>query len=211
MACVFGGLLRDAVDPKGGTYYAAMRVTRSRKDASQSRTRHTLVNSSYAAGRGSCLSFPVSTFEKALLTHLKELDPTDVLGTSDSPSVSVIEGELSWIREKKAALAAELLKGDVSEIGASLRQLADREAELKTKLDEAQQKAVKPLEETWRDVRTLADLLDAAPDKEDMRLRSRPPCAAASPQSGSSWCRVGEIVSAQCRFSSRTASAAAAT
>ena len=173
VACVFGGLLHDALDPKGGTYYAAARVTKIRKDPSQRRTRHTLVNSSYAAGRSACLSFPVDTFERALLTHLKELDPAEVLGTSESPNVSVVEGELSWLREKKASLEAELLNGNVAAIANALRQLEAREAELTAKLNDAKERAVKPLEETWSDVKTLADLMDAAPDKEDVRLRLR--------------------------------------
>jgi hypothetical protein len=48
-----------------------------------------------------------------------------------------------------------------------------REAELTAKLDDAEEKAVKPLTDSWRDAKSLADLLDAAPDPEDVRLRLR--------------------------------------
>ena len=44
-----------------------------------------------------------------------------------------------------SALAAELLNGDGSAIATALRQLEVREAELTAKLDDAEEKAVKPL------------------------------------------------------------------
>jgi DNA invertase Pin-like site-specific DNA recombinase len=174
VACVFGGLLHDAMNAKGGTYTVGTRVTRDRKDRSQSRTRHVLVNSSYSAAREPCASFPLDTFERAILSQLRELDPADVLGREEGPAdAAVLEGELAWVRGKKAELEAELLKGDVAEIGSALRSLKAREADLVTKLDQAGQEAAKPMLETWRDAKNLIELLDNAPDKENIRLRLR--------------------------------------
>jgi len=174
VACVFGGLLHDALDASGGTYCVSSRVTRDRKDPSQSRTRYVLVNSAYAAGRATCVSFPVATFERALLSMLQEIDPAEVAGRPEGlADAAVIEGELAWVRERKAALAAELLNGDVAALAAAIRSLEARESELSTKLNQAREEAVRPLEDSWRDSKDLIDLLDKALDREDVRLRLR--------------------------------------
>lgn len=165
VANLFGGLLKNARD--GCTYYAA---TRSDNGC----VSKVLLNQSSIEGRSKCYTFPYATFEKAILSQLREIDPADVLGQGDGPAdATVLRGELDWVRERKAVMAAELLKGDVAVIAAALRGLEVREAELLEKLGEAEEKAVKPLTETWRDAKTLIEMLDNATDPEDVRLRLR--------------------------------------
>jgi DNA invertase Pin-like site-specific DNA recombinase len=167
VANLFGGLLRNARD--GGTYYAA---TRSDNGV----VSRVLLNQSSIEGKSRAWTFPYATFERALLSELRELNPADVLGRPEGPAdADVLRGELDWVLERKAALAGELLKGDLAAIADALRQLTAREAELVGRLDEAAEEAARPLEGTWRDARDLAELLDRAPPEEveDIRLRLR--------------------------------------
>jgi hypothetical protein len=165
VANLFGGLMRNARD--GSTYYAATR-------SDGGRLSKILINKTGIEGRSRYWTFPYATAERALLSHLREIDPADVLGRQDGPAgPAVLQGELAWVRERKAALAAELLKGDVPEIAEALRQMKVREAELVAALDDAEQEAAKPLGESWQEAQTLVGLLDAAPDQEDVRLRLR--------------------------------------
>jgi DNA invertase Pin-like site-specific DNA recombinase len=165
VANLFGGLLRNARD--GSTYYAATR-------SNNGMVSRMLLNQSSIEGRSRCYTFPYATFENAVLSQLREIDPADVLGRKDGPAdTAVLRAELSWVRERKTALAAELLKGDVAALAHALRKLEAREAELAAKLDGAEEKAVKPETETWQDAKSLVQMLDSTPDPEDIRLRLR--------------------------------------
>src|SRR5262249_17788376 len=128
VANVFGGLLRDASD--GGAYYVGTRVEAGK-------TTKFLINRNATEGKCPYRTFPFEAFERSLLALLKEVRPADVTGGSadETADVAVLKGELGWVRERKAALAAELLKGDLAEIAAALRQLGERESELKAKLE----------------------------------------------------------------------------
>jgi DNA invertase Pin-like site-specific DNA recombinase len=186
VANLFAGLLRNARD--GSTYYAAIRVDRPRSDRPHGGKRphppangkpyvtRVLRTQSGIEGRGHNHTFPYAVFERAVLSRLQELDPADVLGQDKPADVTVLQGELDYVKERRAKLAA-LLRGDddVDELVAELRRLKDREAELLGQLDEAQERAAKPLEETWRVAQSLVGLLDGAAgeDREDRRLRLR--------------------------------------
>jgi DNA invertase Pin-like site-specific DNA recombinase len=164
-ANLFGGLLRNARD--GGTYQATYRIDSGKPV-------RVLRCGAYRDGKGSAWSFPLADFERGALSCLKEIDPAEVLPTDTSPDApAVVDAELAWVRERKAALEAELLKGDVAVLADALRKLEARETELTGRLDEAKEEAVKPMAETWADVKTLADLLDEAKDPADVRLRLR--------------------------------------
>jgi DNA invertase Pin-like site-specific DNA recombinase len=166
VANLFGGLLKNARD--GQTYYAA---TRSDNGA----VYRVLLNKTSREGTSKCYTFPYVAFERGILGLLREINPAEIVAPAPVTEVSVLQGELNWLRERKAALALELLKGEVAEIGAALRQLKDREAELAARLESNAETVVKPYADTWRDAHALTDLLDgAAPgDVEDVRLRLR--------------------------------------
>jgi hypothetical protein len=87
----------------------------------------------------------------------------------------VLQGELNWLRERKATLALELLKGEVSAIADAIRQIEAREAELASKIDESNETAVMPRADRWRTMHSLIDLCEQAPaeEREDIRLRLR--------------------------------------
>jgi DNA invertase Pin-like site-specific DNA recombinase len=166
MANLFGGLLKNARD--GQSYYAA---TRSDNGA----VSRVLLNKTYRDGLSRCYTFPYATFERGILSLLREVDPAQVVAPVPVTEVSVLQGELNWVRERKASLALELLKGDVAEIGDALRQLKDREAALVAKMEKNAETTAKPYADTWKDAHALTDLLDDADngEREDVRLRLR--------------------------------------
>jgi hypothetical protein len=167
VASLFGGLLRHARD--GQTYYAATRSDAYGKYK-------VLLNKTSIEGQGRAYTFPYATFERAVLSCLREIDPRTVINpTPPAAEVSVLQGELNWLRERKAALALELLKGEVSAIADAIRQVEAREAELASQLEDNAETTAVPRADSWRTMHTLIGLLDDAPDeeREDLRLRLR--------------------------------------
>jgi hypothetical protein len=171
VANVFAGLLHNARD--GQTYYAATRMHKDRKDPTQVQRHRVLVNSGSDQGRARCYSFAYGHFESAILSLLREIKPVSVFDDADDDQAAAAEAELQWVREKKAALSAELLNGDVSAIADALRRLEARERELSGKLSKAQEQAAVPLAATWEEARSLVTALADASDPEDARLRLR--------------------------------------
>jgi DNA invertase Pin-like site-specific DNA recombinase len=177
-ANLFGGLLVDAnpaVNPETGDVKHGTYVIGNRQETGRPAVRVLFSNSAELPGgaRGEC--FVYDTFERAILTALRELKTTDVLDEDKAPDAAEAEGELDGLRKRKAALSAELLKGDVAAIADALRQLEAREAELVGQLEKAKERAAKPLSESWKDAKTLVELLDKAPaaERESVRLRLR--------------------------------------
>lgn len=164
VANLFGGLLRHARD--GQSYYAA---TRSEGGVIY----RVLLNRSSVQGQSRAYTFPLRVFERAILKCLEELDPAEVVEPAPVETVSALRGELNLLRERKAALALELLKGDVAAIAQALRQVEARERELAAQVGEAEELVVAPREDAWRDAKGLIGLLDNAEDREDVRLRLR--------------------------------------
>jgi hypothetical protein len=167
VANLWGGLMYNARD--GLAYYI-----HTRHD-NVGRTKH-LLNRGAIEGRSRSYTFNYPIFEAAVLSLLREVKPEEVEGRAVPAEAAVLEGELVWVRERRAMLAAELLKGDVVAIAEALRSLEPREAELARKVDEAKGRAAAPVAATWGAARTLMDLLDEAEGPEaveDVRLRLR--------------------------------------
>jgi hypothetical protein len=161
---LFAGLLFSATD--GGTYF---RQVPGRKQAHA-----LLMNSASREGRAPCRTFPFDSFEKAVLSMLREVDPDEVLGKDDAPQeVRQLETELHRLQVQKGALEDELLNGDVRSLANALRKIEAKEAGLAEKLNEARRRAARPLDESWRQTHSLVDMLAAAADVNDIRLRLR--------------------------------------
>jgi DNA invertase Pin-like site-specific DNA recombinase len=197
VANLFGGLLRHARD--GETYYVA-----TRKDNVYG-TCKILLNRTSTEARGKAYTFAYQVFEEAVLSCLREIDPRQVLNPAPPlTEVSVMQGELNWLRERKAALTLELMKGDVSAIADALRKIEARETELAGRIEENAELTVVPRADSWRSMGTLIDVLKAAPEdeREDVRLRLR---AAIRRNVASIWLLVvprgrGRFCVAQIRF-----------
>jgi DNA invertase Pin-like site-specific DNA recombinase len=162
---VFAKLLRDARD--GSSYTAKTRTVGGR-------LRRVLLNAGSVEGRAAAASFPFDSFEQAVLSLLREVDPKTVLGEDDGPDeVRLLQAELGETRGVVRKLEAELLKGDVAALARVLRQQEARERDLVEKLRAAQQRAAHPLSAAWDEARPLLGALDGAPDPRDARLRLR--------------------------------------
>ncbi len=164
VANLFGGLLRNARD--GSTYYAATRSDRWG-------FRRMLLNRSSIESDARAYTFDYTTFESAILSRLREIDPGDVREAKPANEVTVLREELNWLRQRKAALALELLKGDIAAIADTLRLIEARETELAAQIDESGLEAVVPRSNSWRDAKDLSAMLADAEDLEDIRTRLR--------------------------------------
>jgi DNA invertase Pin-like site-specific DNA recombinase len=164
---VFAGLLKDPHD--GGAFYVATRS--SRHYGTRWRV---LLNHASADGRAPARSFPYETFQRAVLSMLREVDPREVMGNADAPDETlVLAGELARVEGRIGEMEAELLDGDVPALARVLRQLERQKQDLAEKLAAARQKAAHPLSESWGQARSLIGALDAAPDPADALVRLR--------------------------------------
>jgi DNA invertase Pin-like site-specific DNA recombinase len=155
---LFAGLLRHATD--GDSLYVDKKV---------------LVNTAGVEGRAAFVSFPAETFERAVLTWLREIDPKSILaGANGHDVLTAVEDEFGQVERSIAALLADLdANGDSPLVLARLRAKEQRRAELAKLLEAARQKAANPLSASWGEAKTLLDALGSAPDPEDARLRLR--------------------------------------
>ena len=76
---LFAGLITDARD--GGSYYAAQRVD-GHREGRRGRRQWVLIPTKSALGQGTCVSFPMEAFERAVLSEMREIDPRELLETS---------------------------------------------------------------------------------------------------------------------------------
>jgi DNA invertase Pin-like site-specific DNA recombinase len=168
---VFAGLLHDAV--AGGSYIRST-MTEKRK-LSKPRTWTILVNNEHRKGKTAARSFPFPTFERAVLSKLREIDPNAILGRPNGPDeVMVAAGQLAVIEAELAEADAFMeANGFSATIGKRVTGLEARKADLAAQLAAARQKEAHPLSEAWGEAKSLLEVLDSAPDPEDARLRLR--------------------------------------
>jgi Recombinase/Resolvase, N terminal domain len=162
---IFARLLFDAHD--GDTFFRQAHPGRPHATA--------LINTSYRNGTAPCRSFPFDTFERAVLSLLREIDPGDVMerNSSAADEAGALEREMEYLRLQKNALEAELLSGDVPSLAAALRKINVKEQSLTTKLAGARRRAAHPLDAAWEETRSLLNAIDSAEDKNDIRLKLR--------------------------------------
>jgi DNA invertase Pin-like site-specific DNA recombinase len=164
---LFSGLLRHARD--GGTYYAATRSDRYGVSK-------VLLNKSSLDGQGRAYTFDYATFERAVLTCLREIDPREVTGAAPPVTeVSVLRGELNELRARKAELVLALDGRQLAAVVEKIASIEAREGELAREIEESTEVALVPRADRWRDLHTLIGVLDGASEaeREDVRLRLR--------------------------------------
>lgn len=166
LASLFGGLLKHARNP-GETYYVA---AYSEKGV----TTRVLLNSWSRERKATAYTFPYDTFERAVLSCLREIDPDEVVSPVPITEVSVLQGELNDLRERKVALALALRDvGNIAAVAAELKKVEDREQDLLAQIDDSAERVAVPRSDAWRTMQSLVDVLDTAEDREDVRLRLR--------------------------------------
>ncbi len=166
---LFAGLLRDARD--GATYYVDTRVDR---DGGRARVLRNNRASSTAALASPTFDF--NTFESAILSLLREVNPQEITGhVNESPDeVMVLSGELARVEASIAALEADLNEhGESPVLFRRLRGKEEEKRDLVARLTESRQKAAHPLSEAWGEAHSLLEVLELAPDQADARLRLR--------------------------------------
>jgi hypothetical protein len=168
---IFAGLIRNARD--GDSYMMTQR--QSRTGGKLLRQYPILVNNSGDNGRGKRHTIPYLPVERAVLSRLRELDARAVLNGDHAPDEShALAGELAGVEAELAAAESFMeANGFSPAIGKRVRTLEARKRELGERLAEARQKAAHPLSESWGEAQSLVDALDAAADKNDVRLRLR--------------------------------------
>jgi hypothetical protein len=162
---IFAGLVINARD--GDTYYVATRTSRGLHH-------HVLINTASAGGRAQCWSFPYITFERAMLSMLREVQPKDVLGEDDAADEeAILKAERDRVVARIAEYEAELDNGELAVLARKLRELQDRKTELDRLIAEASRKAARPLCDVWDDAKSILKALEKAPDTTDFRVRLR--------------------------------------
>jgi hypothetical protein len=163
---VFSGLLRDARD--GGTLQL---MNKGKKGGGR-----LLVSYKGVQGvEGSrVVSFPFNTFESAILSCLREIDPREVL--PDNPredKTDVLSGRLAELEAEIAKLKDRLHRSYSDAVADVLERHEQEQKELGQQMVAAWQETSSPLGEAWGEAQTLADAIDAAPDADDARVRLR--------------------------------------
>lgn len=123
-------------------------------------------------------SFPADVFERAILSRLREISPAEILPQGDDAAARVLllSGRLAAVEARVEKIKAQLLDvdDDQGDVGVDvLRALEKKRAGVAAELAAAQQEAASPAAAAWGEFRSLCDVLDAAPDPADTRLRLR--------------------------------------
>jgi DNA invertase Pin-like site-specific DNA recombinase len=164
---LFTGLLRDARD--GGSSYNVTVNAGTRIGP------HRVLRNLSLDGRGPCISFPYETFEKAILSALREIDPAEIIAGTEEPDERLaIAAELEKTASQIDKIKDNLLAGgDVVALADVLRQLEARQRELIERDREAKERATAPLEDAWQQTKELLKAIEKADDPYDFRVRLR--------------------------------------
>lgn len=163
---VFAHLLRDARD--GGSVH---QIDKGKKAGGRS-----LVSYRAIQGAGHYVSFPLTVFEDAVFSCLRELNPRELLPQKDrsADKVMALSGQLEETEGRIERLKAKLLDSpEVDSLVDVLRTLDGKRKGLAEDLAAARQRAASPLVEAWGQARSLIDVLDRAPDQAEVRVRLR--------------------------------------
>jgi DNA invertase Pin-like site-specific DNA recombinase len=163
---LFANILHDARN--GGTL---QQVDKGKRGAGKILVSYRAIQ---GAGRGP--SFPLVTFERAVLSCLREIDPREILAKKDrsGEKVLALSGQLEEVDGRIERIKAKLIESpDVDSLADVLRTLSERRKALAERLAEARQEAASPAMEAWGQCRSLIDALDNAPDPEETRTRLR--------------------------------------
>lgn len=123
------------------------------------------------------VSFPLPTFETAILTHLREIKLLDVLsdGNSAETRALALGGKLADLDRKIAKMQGQLVETEDPDdpLIPVVRALGDKRRSLAVELTIAQREAASPLAEAWTQTHTLIDLLADGDDVKEKRTRLR--------------------------------------
>jgi DNA invertase Pin-like site-specific DNA recombinase len=121
------------------------------------------------------VGYRLEVFETAVLSLLREVNPQDILpGNGAAERVLVLTGKHAEAEGQVAKIKAKLIAGgDCDDLADVLRAWVDKRDAAAAELAEAQRQVATPLSGAWGEYRSLVDILDAAPDPQDTRMRLR--------------------------------------
>jgi DNA invertase Pin-like site-specific DNA recombinase len=118
-------------------------------------------------------SFPLDTFERAILHCLGELKPEDILPDAPEGNRAMeITGRLSEVEVEMERLKNRLQARYTDAIADVLERCADEYKQLQQQLQEVEQENASPVSQAWGEAKSLAHMLDSA-DAEEIRIRLR--------------------------------------
>jgi DNA invertase Pin-like site-specific DNA recombinase len=175
---IFNGLLKDARD--GGSLHVMDKGTKGGGK----------ILVPYNATRGiagaKMVSFPLATFEAAILSCLKEIKPREVLPEEEQEDKTpVLSGRLAEVESEIQKLKARLKVRYSDAVAEVLEEQAEEQQRLVDELQQERQKAASPLSEAWGESRTLLEALGKAPNLEEARIRL---CSVLRRIALSIWC-----------------------
>jgi DNA invertase Pin-like site-specific DNA recombinase len=162
---VFANLLHDARD--GGTF---VQVNKGIPSGARALAPYRAVQ-----GMGKYLTFPVAVFERAVLSYLREIDPRELLPKKDrsGEKVMALSGRLEELDGQIEKLKVRLQANYSDAVADVLERHAANKASLTAELTLARQEAASPVLEAWGQARSLIDVLDNAPDQQEVRTKLR--------------------------------------
>jgi DNA invertase Pin-like site-specific DNA recombinase len=165
---LFPGLLRDSRD--GGNM---MVTTRTEQVAGGARRSRLIVPARAWEDGTTCVSFPMPTFERALLSCLREVSPEEVNGHEKEPDrTAALEGEQADLEAQEETLRQALRGRVVDVVIDELEKIQGRVREIEAELErERARLEVSTPAESWKDAHGLIDLLDGA-EREEQKLRA---------------------------------------
>jgi DNA invertase Pin-like site-specific DNA recombinase len=166
---VFAGLITNALD--GDSYFADLRPPSKGRGG----YRRVLANGSWCAGRAGLTSFPLPTFERAIFSALREVDPREVLPRDEAPDEARgLEEEIAGVTAELSAAADFMAaNGFSATIGKRITNLEDRKRDLEARLLGVRAKAAAPTAAAWKEYPDLLAAVDKSPDPRAARLRLR--------------------------------------
>lgn len=165
---MFTGLLFDAID--GSTYTASTKNTRKHKPV--------LVNLSAIEGRTKWRSFPMASFEDAILTNFLEIDTSELEDKENTNTAAqeykALDGEFSELTKDIEEAVRDMDENGVSPaITKVVRKKEARLEEVVKLRDDAQARMNQSPSKSLTEAKSIIRILKEAPDQEDIRLRLR--------------------------------------
>jgi len=168
---IFAGILKHARE--GDSYIMTQRLSRS---PTKKTTKHqVLINTNGDTGKSRAYSLPYSTFESAVISCLREINPSEILpGNSPGDVVPVLESQLAGVEAEIAKAVAFMEKNGFSTtIGKRIADLESKQGSIQEGLEAARHEARNPIAETWKEAQTLLDSLAKTKDPHAARMRLR--------------------------------------
>jgi DNA invertase Pin-like site-specific DNA recombinase len=159
---LFKGMLTHATDGEG-----FMLFNKGTAEAPQ------LILYTAAGRRGHRAVFDYATFETAVLTMLREVDPAQVL-PREAGAVSRADGlraKLAKVRQDIASINADLREGYSKHLAALLREREGEEEKVGQELQDELARTVRPAEQAWAEVPTLVNMVRDGGDEARLKLR----------------------------------------